>query len=85
LLRKRVVDGENTGEFDTATEHDIFFLLVWCLFWVLLRSLFVTPFVLWFVCLWICCMKEEDCYCGNVRRLFVVVFFLVICGQCSVP
>jgi Glu-tRNA(Gln) amidotransferase subunit E-like FAD-binding protein len=28
LLRKRVVDGENTGEFDTATEHDIFFLLV---------------------------------------------------------
>jgi hypothetical protein len=26
LLQKRFADGENTGEFDTATEHDIVFL-----------------------------------------------------------
>lgn len=36
-LRKRFADGENTGEFDTATEHDIVFLFpfVWCLIWFL--------------------------------------------------
>lgn len=78
LLQKRFADGENTGEFDTATEHDIVFLFSFRVVFVLVfskRWVFVSAFVVSVIsgstlCLCFCFRFHRDClYIGEEKTL----------------